>query len=261
MESHLNQISDKHIIKRNIRIEFYDKTFYYGWRVDGNNRFLLRDLTVVHNCQQIFCTLCGTAFNWRTGEVEKGVIHNPHAARYFEDHPEARTNYMNRIRGENDNCGITQYNLTDKMRKLKLTSHQLIYDIQTVCRNIYNYRNGQFDYGQRSFTNPVLPNNEDYRRKWITNEITEEHFKKIVFQRYKKYNKQVMDGRVINMTIEVMTDLLGKFMEAKTDKEFMIVWDVEFTELVHYINNELDTIGNFYSLQSIQIDKKLNITY
>lgn len=32
-------------------------------------------------CNQMFCTLCHTAFDWVTGEVETGRIHNPH---YYE---------------------------------------------------------------------------------------------------------------------------------------------------------------------------------
>jgi hypothetical protein len=32
----------------------------------------------ISGCPQMFCTVCHTAFNWDTGRVEMGVIHNPH---------------------------------------------------------------------------------------------------------------------------------------------------------------------------------------
>jgi len=37
--------------------------------------------TVIHKtsgCAQMWCITCHTAFNWRTGEIETGRIHNPH---------------------------------------------------------------------------------------------------------------------------------------------------------------------------------------
>ncbi|CAM9297785.1 unnamed protein product, partial [Phaeothamnion confervicola] len=51
--------------------------------------------TMIHKisgCSQIFCTSddCGTAFNWETGEIERGIIHNPHAHEWFRTHPGGR---------------------------------------------------------------------------------------------------------------------------------------------------------------------------
>ena len=41
----------------------------------------------ISGCAQMWCPSCHVAFNWNTGEIEKGAVHNPH---YYEFHPCSR---------------------------------------------------------------------------------------------------------------------------------------------------------------------------
>ena len=56
----------------------------------------------IDGCDQMFCTKCKTAFSWRTLNIQKGIIHNPH---YHEYMAQLNTGNVNIQIGANDPCG------------------------------------------------------------------------------------------------------------------------------------------------------------
>lgn len=51
-----------------LEVEELKEDKYYGWRINENNLFILPDFTVVKNCDHMWCLMCKTGFNWRTGK-------------------------------------------------------------------------------------------------------------------------------------------------------------------------------------------------
>jgi hypothetical protein len=39
-------------------------------------------ISKIEGCDQMWCVTCHTAFSWRTGNIENGVVHNPHYYQY-----------------------------------------------------------------------------------------------------------------------------------------------------------------------------------
>jgi hypothetical protein len=235
---------------------------YYGWRVDENNLFVLPDMTVASNCNQVFCVLCGTAFNWNTGEIEKGVIHNPHAARYFEANPEAQERYQNQLNnlrgvGVNNNqqniCNFTQYTLSSHLGKYRIPND--IYDEFMLCwRNIYNYDN--YNYNRIKINEP---NNNDYRMKWLKKEVDETNFKKLCHMRYKKYQKNKMDNEIVIMTKTVLLDMLRNTVNYKSTAAITALMTNDIQKFVDYSNNELNAVGEYFNLKSRNITRSFVI--
>ena len=226
-----------------INIKHIGKDRYYGWKVDQNNRFLLSDFTVVRNCNQMFCIKCGTAFSWTTGQIEKGVIHNPHANDFFNNNPDILNSYINRINNNQANNGCREYmphNIIFSQTINKLTKQDRDY-LDYIYRGLAEFRQYKRNRFLTFINNNNIDTNLDLRMKYVTNNITEKSFKQTLHQRdKKKFFKKQMITEILN-TFDIAEHILWEIVDSK-DILSNILKNIQFLkDLNEQLNNNVDT--------------------
>jgi hypothetical protein len=151
--------------------------------------------TVIHKtsgCAQMWCPDCHTAFDWRTGEIVTGRIHNPH---YIEFKRKGGTS---REHGDIPCGGIPTYR---ELREVGSSN-----DIMNLASYIF--------YAEREnmYIDVEPVNNLSLRVSYMLNELDEKNFK-IFLQRQEKFKDKMIDlSSIYEMLTHSGGDLLRQFI-------------------------------------------------
>lgn len=204
---------------------------YYGWSVDGNKRFLLKDFSCVRNCNQMFCTLCTTAFNWTTGLIVTGRIHNPH---YFE--------YLR-------NRDITVREIGDIPCGGLPTRDRLV-GIPPECRDdVWGAYRLCIHIEEETMHSLRPRDTKQYRIDYLMDNLTEADLK-VTLQRVEKANSKKLEYRLIyTMFCEVCGDLFRNITQASQYAQLV----VEMKTLVNYANDQFVRIADAFDCKPPRI--------
>jgi len=183
--------------------------------------------TVIHKtsgCAQMWCISCHTAFNWRTGEIETGRIHNPHFIEF------KKKTMMSREHGDIP-CGGTpsfrelrEMGATNEILQYSLFVHQIERELVYID------------------TRPI--DNTQIRVVYMLNDITEYEFKHYL-QRQEKYVEKNRDlSNIFEMLANTGGDFLRQYvLEPERHDEIIDL----LQKIVDYGNEIFDSIRKRYN--------------
>lgn len=222
-------------------------------------------------CAQMWCTSCHTPFNWNTGVIEQGIIHNPHFYDFQRNNANRDGGNANRNIGDIPCGGLPDiYELNAFFNKpaprhigryrngmaqmpvpQSATSEELmVFGIHRLINHLENY---EFNYNLNERV--LRTDNRDLRIRYLLNELGEEDFKKTIQQREKKVSKGRDLLQIMTMFSTTSSDMLRQLIL----KEITIGDFCENVErLKCYTNYQLVVIGKRYTSKIYNIDNEWN---
>jgi hypothetical protein len=196
-------------------------------------------------CSQMWCTMCHTTFDWRTGEIVTGYVHNPH---YFEW---ARRNGHEIARapgdvppGQCDGDGLPDANA-------------FIVNIRALYReNPANVRMLTNLYQTTAHMNEVMRNwlrvdngadqRETLRMRYLQDEISVDEFKKALINIHRTRERKEAIWQVAELFIAQSTEVL-RFMYRERRNISRSAELKVLTELIDYCNENFKKIAKAYN--------------
>ena len=185
----------------------------------------------INGCDQMYCTQCHTAFSWRTGQVEMGIVHNPH---YFEYQRMRGT--LPRQPGDVPCGGYPDW------REVLAIIQRTHPKWQMVAASFRSHPHCQHVLIPR-YTVNEQENNKDLRIKFMIGDFGEDEFKRKIQQREKARHKKNDIRQVLEMYMTVIADLYQSFVQTKKIDDLIN----SLHELRSHVNATLAAVSKRYT--------------
>jgi hypothetical protein len=209
----------------------------------------------ISGCDQMYCTQCHTAFSWRTGQVETGVIHNPHHYEYLR---QQNGGVIPRNPGDVP-CGeqmLSSQELREALERIYAPSpaaasrryrqYNPSSAEETQLMGIHRIHSHISRVELPGYVNNTHVDNEDLRIKYMVNEIDEVKFKLLLQQREKANDKKTEIHMVLSTYLAVVMDLMNA-VRTFTKKDQVAPHLQALENIRVYTNNSMKPISKRYN--------------
>ena len=198
----------------------------------------------IEGCDQMWCTVCNTGFNWRTGKIANGPVHNPHYFEYLRKQggtPNPTGNHPGNCDAEMDR-NVTRALGTYTRRSPGMIQADDAY-LQEIWRLMREAQDVQINRDLRN----NLPQEERYRRlrvRFMVGEVTEEEWKVALQKMEKDSHFMLAQSQVNEVFVHASRDLIRQVLDS-TKQKSEIRKQVE--ELVAYCNTSFKAISSRFN--------------
>jgi hypothetical protein len=205
----------------------------------------------IEGCDQMFCTQCHTGFSWKTGRIERGIIHNPHYFEYLREQNNGGDIPRNPLDNPCGEFGIIQgIAFTNDLTRYILQKYRFFRDIRipynskwvlpsVQISNEIQLCNHIADPGNKCIIpeNTDQDSNRDIRIQYMMHKITENVFKQTLQIREKKNEKAYEYDLIYRTYVMAARDLILNHVNLNeyTDKSFEEMF-LQLHKLKEYIN-------------------------
>ena len=213
----------------------------------------------INGCDQIWCTQCHTAFNWRTGRIENNV-HNPHYFEWLRRNGNAVPRNPGDVPCQQD-LYHGHYNTIRGLLNEKHGTNPLSKScdnfVSKVIRNTIHMR---YSILPRYHTGDRVVMNEHLRIQYMRNIITEEHFKTTLQRNEKKHEKHRELHNILTILLTTVTDIVFRFI-AHLQEANPGAWTFDILEeidpLVNYVNECLQDTARTYKSKLLRFSNEI----
>ena len=222
-------------------------------------------ISKISGCDQMWCIGCHTAFSWRTGEIDTGIVHNPHFFQFQRQNAEGG----GAANGGQGQVGLNQCNQNqlpywysfNRSVLRKITNADVKNDISSIYRLSAHLMRAEINPTQRKIRS--LSDNNNYRVKYLLNEMNKEELAKKLFSNDKLRRRLVETLNVMDLLENIGREtLLGLYNSPLDDLTPLATHETtKYRELSDYCNKQFDSISKLYKVQQLQILDNLDFIY
>ena len=215
----------------------------------------------VSGCNQMWCTACHATWDWNSGDLVTGVIHNPHYFAFLRDR--SATGEIPRQPGDvqdgQRNCNRQQfpqgYDLVRKFRSGELDKEspeyhrqlEIVNSMSLLARKLIHIAEVELPGLRHRYRDT---DNADLRLRYLVQEISQEDMQVQLQRREKKREKDVAVRDIYQMVCDTSRDALWQYVDGHASVDATME---ELTALRTYANDHLKKVREHYKMSAKMI--------